>query len=222
LETSNIGIICLTRDNTERPWILFEAGALSKTVDKSRVCTLLFSLESTDLKGPLTNFQCTRFAKDDFRKLVSAINNVSGDAKLESAVMDNVFEMWWPQLERHISEILSTHDQTDEEPRRPDRDLLEEVLQLTRANLSRERRPHRIHHHDIEEFMHSLMECVMMCGSEDMSRTMLMRLHQPLKHLCYEAGEPELYKRCLMMLDERLHMAVDRSQQERHISSTKE
>jgi hypothetical protein len=56
LETSNIGIICLTRDNTERPWILFEAGALSKTVDKSRVCTLLFNLESTDLKGPLTNF----------------------------------------------------------------------------------------------------------------------------------------------------------------------
>ena len=71
LETSNIGIICLTRDNTERPWILFEAGALSKSVDKPRVCTLLFNLESTDLKGPLTSFQCTRFAKDNFRKLVA-------------------------------------------------------------------------------------------------------------------------------------------------------
>ena len=30
LESANIGIICLTRDNTEKPWILFEAGALSK------------------------------------------------------------------------------------------------------------------------------------------------------------------------------------------------
>ena len=28
LESSNIGIVCLTRDNTEKPWILFEAGAL--------------------------------------------------------------------------------------------------------------------------------------------------------------------------------------------------
>ena len=37
LETSNIGIICLTRDNTEKPWILFEAGALSKSLEKSRV-----------------------------------------------------------------------------------------------------------------------------------------------------------------------------------------
>ena len=33
LETSNIGVICLTRDNTEKPWILFEAGALSKSLE---------------------------------------------------------------------------------------------------------------------------------------------------------------------------------------------
>jgi hypothetical protein len=138
--------------------------------------------------------------------------------------MDSVFEMWWPRLEGKIAEILSTHYQSDEEPRRPDRDLLEEILQLTRANLSREPRPHRIHRHDIEELVHSLMECVMMCGSGDgeMSRAMLMQLRQPLKHLCYEAGEPELYKRCLMMLDERLHIAAGRSQHERHISSKKE
>lgn len=224
LETSNIGIICLTRDNTERPWILFEAGALSKSVDKSRVCTLLFNLESTDLKGPLTNFQCTRFAKEDFKKLVSTINNVSGDAKLESAVMDSVFEMWWPRLERQISEILSTHDQGGDEPRRPDRDLLEEILQLTRANLSREPRPRGLHRHDIEELMHSLMECMMMCGSEhgDMPRSILMNLEQPLKHLCYQAGHPELYKRWMMMSEGRIPMTVDRAQHERHILSKKE
>src|SRR3972149_2740732 len=43
-EASNIGIVCLTRDNTESPWILFEAGALAKQVGKARVCPLLFNL----------------------------------------------------------------------------------------------------------------------------------------------------------------------------------
>lgn len=41
LEESEIGILCLTRDNLNKPWILFEAGALSKNFGKAKVCTLL-------------------------------------------------------------------------------------------------------------------------------------------------------------------------------------
>lgn len=43
LDSSDIGIICLTKENLEKPWILFESGALSKNFEKSRVCTLLFN-----------------------------------------------------------------------------------------------------------------------------------------------------------------------------------
>jgi hypothetical protein len=206
LETSNIGIICLTRDNTERPWILFEAGALSKSVDKSRVCTLLFNLESTDLKGPLTSFQCTRFVKEDFQKLVSAINSLAGDAKLESAVMDSVFDMWWPRLERQIADILSTHAQRDEEPPRPDRDILEEILELTRASLSRSSRPPRIQRSDVTELIDGIMEFMMMFGPGhgELSHAMFRHLDRPLRHLCREAGMPELHERYRMLLEERL------------------
>jgi len=35
LDQSQVGVICLTRDNLEKPWILFEAGALSKSFDKA-------------------------------------------------------------------------------------------------------------------------------------------------------------------------------------------
>ncbi len=55
LDSSDIGIICLTKDNLDKPWILFESGALSKNFDKAHVCTLLFNVDTTDLKGPLTN-----------------------------------------------------------------------------------------------------------------------------------------------------------------------
>ena len=65
LEGAGIGILCLTRENLEAPWIMFEAGSLSKSLDTSRVCPILFGdLSTTDLKGPLTQFQAAKFNKD--------------------------------------------------------------------------------------------------------------------------------------------------------------
>jgi hypothetical protein len=43
LDAMSVGIICLTPENVEKPWILFEAGALSKAMgEKTRVCPYLF------------------------------------------------------------------------------------------------------------------------------------------------------------------------------------
>ena len=50
LENSSFGIFCLTRENLSKPWIMFEAGALSKKLDASKVCPILFGVDSTDLK----------------------------------------------------------------------------------------------------------------------------------------------------------------------------
>ncbi len=36
LEESDVGILCLTRNNLDKPWIIFEAGALSKNFGKSK------------------------------------------------------------------------------------------------------------------------------------------------------------------------------------------
>ena len=71
LEGVKVGIICLTPENLNRPWIVFEAGALSKTLDdKTRVCTyLLGDLRPEHVRAPLGMFQATRASKDDTRKL---------------------------------------------------------------------------------------------------------------------------------------------------------
>jgi hypothetical protein len=37
LHASTYGLICLTKDNINAPWINFEAGALGKSIDKARV-----------------------------------------------------------------------------------------------------------------------------------------------------------------------------------------
>jgi hypothetical protein len=75
LDQADVGIICLTAENLNSPWLLFEAGALSKKLGKSRVCTYLLELAPAQVPQPLGMFQHTVIGKDETRKLLEAINN---------------------------------------------------------------------------------------------------------------------------------------------------
>lgn len=70
LDSSSVGIICLTPENLESPWLHFEAGALAKH-ESGRAFTLLLGLEHKDVKHPLAIFQHTLPTKDDFQKLIA-------------------------------------------------------------------------------------------------------------------------------------------------------
>lgn len=147
LSSSNFGIICLTKDNTTRPWILFEAGALSKNVGQSRVCPVLFNVESSEITGPLINFQTTQFNKADFKELIRTINSNSEDFKLSTPILDAVFEQWWPELEEKVKTIIKNHASVEKQEKptkkeRSERDILDEILNLTR--LSTQQSPRRI------------------------------------------------------------------------------
>jgi hypothetical protein len=45
LAGTRFGILCLTRDNLNSPWLLFEAGGLAKTVEDTFVCPYLLVLQ---------------------------------------------------------------------------------------------------------------------------------------------------------------------------------
>jgi hypothetical protein len=136
LKGTNLGILCLTRENLEEPWIHFEAGALSKTVEKTFVCPYLFGLEPTDIKGPLVQFQATRAEQDDTRKLLQTINKALGDPRLDERRLDETFDVWWPKLKQNLDAV--PQGQQKQKPKRTVPDLLEEILTLTRQ-LTRER-----------------------------------------------------------------------------------
>lgn len=133
LEEASVGIVCLTKTNLQAPWLMFEAGALAKTVERSRVVPLLFEVQPSDIKGPLVQFQATEFSKKDIKKLVKTINSALGDRQLTTVVLDKVFEKWWPEFERNVNSVLMETDQTDNSPHRTDRDILEELLEISRA-----------------------------------------------------------------------------------------
>jgi hypothetical protein len=74
LANTTIGIICLTKENMLKPWILFESGALAKGISSSRVCTFLIDLKSTDIENPLAQFNHTKPNKGGVWELVRTIN----------------------------------------------------------------------------------------------------------------------------------------------------
>jgi hypothetical protein len=210
LESSNAGIICLTKDNITKPWILFEAGALSKNFGKANVCTILFNLDNADLTGPLTSFQATRFDKTDFKKLLTTINNTGSESKLESAVLNDVFEMWWPKLELKINEILKNHVEDTNNNIRSERDILEEVLELTRINSKRMPRRGEVSRSTIHRLIETIQEMqyrMMKYGGKE-SMMFMDELSNPIKELCMELDSPELYER-FMMNDKRMFMERD-------------
>lgn len=211
LESSEIGILCLTNTNTESPWILFEAGALSKSLDKARVCTVLFGLETTDLKGPLTVFQHTRFQKDDFRKLVKAINAAAGDSKLDDAVFDGVFEMWWPKLEEKVNAILGSHKTGDSASNRSERDILEEILELTRINARHKRSPREIPPEIIIELVEGIHRMMMMAGPRFRDPELMFPIERPLMMLAEFTGHPEL-RELVFSMRHRMDLIGDKSE----------
>lgn len=135
LETTNFGIFCLTPENINEPWILFEAGALSKALGSARVCPILYDFEPSALAGPLAQFQATKLQKEEMNKLLQSINKGLGEKALSATQLEESFLMWWPKLEGSIDKIPPT--KTTRNPERSDRDILVEILNTVR-NLSRQ------------------------------------------------------------------------------------
>jgi len=129
LEESVVGIICLTPENLKAPWILFETGALSKTIDKTFVCLYLFQVEPADISGPLVQFQFTKSNKDDTQKLITTINKALGKLALPEQNLYKAFEKWWPEFEKKLKDIPDIQVKKEE---RSDREILEEILDLVR------------------------------------------------------------------------------------------
>ncbi|MDI1355376.1 MAG: toll/interleukin-1 receptor domain-containing protein [bacterium] len=78
LESSKFGIICLTPENQNNPWIMFESGALSKTIAQTFVCPLLFEMNPSEIVGPLSQFQANQFDKDGLFRIINSINHALG------------------------------------------------------------------------------------------------------------------------------------------------
>jgi hypothetical protein len=207
LDESKIGIICLTKDNLQSPWIMFEAGALSKNIDTSKVCPLLFDVDPTDIQGPLIQFQAAKFTKEEMKKVVKMMNNELGELALATEVFENVFEMWWPKLNEKIESELIKPLKSNGKEVREERDILEEILTLTRGiSITRERvidrernmeRENNIHPQVIEDLVYSWSNIISAINQKDNTALIdfIEKLSQPLGYLINKADLPRSKQR---------------------------
>ena len=103
LEGTSFGILCITSENQREPWIIFEAGALSKTIDKSYVVPYLIGMKPTDVEQPLKQFQAIEANEQDTWKLIETIHMASGDKTRTIDDLKESFKMWWQKLSEQIA-----------------------------------------------------------------------------------------------------------------------
>lgn len=105
LEESEFGVLCVTEENLSAPWLLFESGALYKTVGRSFVCPYLLGLEPAQLTGPLAQFQAAKGDEQGTLALARSINNALSLRRLGDTVLATSFARSWPELEATLASI---------------------------------------------------------------------------------------------------------------------
>jgi hypothetical protein len=136
LHDATFGIVCLTRDNQTRPWINYEAGALSKVVgdNEARVATVLVDIASpAGVTGPLSAFQATQIHdRGQMKQLVRSLAKASDDTRSKEA-LDALVDLLWTSFASDVAEErLAASGEASTAPARKPEDMFGELLTLMR------------------------------------------------------------------------------------------
>jgi len=131
LKDSRFGIVCVTPENQHSPWLNFEAGAIAKDDDQSRVCTLLHDLKPAALTGPLASFQHRDLTKSGLLSIVRSMNDACTDAdRAKPEGLEIRFEKFWGDLDERLKLVPQLPGVPI--PKRDSADLMEEALERIR------------------------------------------------------------------------------------------
>jgi hypothetical protein len=130
LEGSDFGILCLTQDNVQSPWLLFEAGAIAKNFGAARVVPYL--IDDLVLTSPLNQFQHVRADHQGTLRLLESIHALR-EKPTQIDRLHRSFDRWWADLEQTLANLPgATRPAIDIS----DRNLLETIWQGVQALLN--------------------------------------------------------------------------------------
>jgi hypothetical protein len=109
LDSANFGILCLTPENLNAPWLLFAAGALWKSLQGSSVIPYSFRFAVNEIAFPLAQFQGVSTDETGTRALLRSINRLRQHS-LTDDDLNSVFSKWWPGLKTALDAIPDTAD----------------------------------------------------------------------------------------------------------------
>lgn len=103
LDEARTGIVFLTPENVNAPWIHFEAGALARALGNhdGDVFTYIYGFDPGKLAGPLSAYHSTVATKVDTQRLVHDLC-----AALKRKPPDETaYSAWWVKLEKALDNI---------------------------------------------------------------------------------------------------------------------
>ena len=114
LERADAGLVCITREALLSGWIHFEAGVLARAVRKKNartkrpaatLYTYLLGVEPAELKGPLAEFQSTRFDSEDTKRLCVAISASMARGAVARGDWEESFDRAWGGFKKDVDAI---------------------------------------------------------------------------------------------------------------------
>lgn len=106
LSTTDLAVICVTPENTESAWMLFEAGSLGK----SREARLwVYSPDSAmPSSSPLRQFQCVTADEEGTRALVASIAAKVLPSEARLGFLTRQFDRCWPDLRMILEQVRAS------------------------------------------------------------------------------------------------------------------
>ncbi len=106
LDASDFGVVCLTPENREAPWIMFEAGALAKRVGDARVVPYLIGMDPSGIGNtPLASFQAKVADKAGTFDVLTAMNTALQSGRRTTEQLQRSFSSNWERLLKQLESL---------------------------------------------------------------------------------------------------------------------
>ncbi len=102
VKQSEFAIVCLTKSNINSPWLLYEAGYLTRS-GKTYLCPYLIDVAISDMaRSPLHRYQARTADKMGTLNLIRHINKAQREKTIPESVLIKSFNVFWPKLKQTL------------------------------------------------------------------------------------------------------------------------
>lgn len=137
LRDATFGIVCVTPENLERPWLSFEAGALANQAERSRVVPVVFGMSKENLPSPLNGFNAVDLNEEGFLRLIESIHEAR-KVSTKWAIVEASAHRLWPDVQADLKMIAAPADDAAPAPGFDIEGALKEMRGLLRDLVDRQ------------------------------------------------------------------------------------
>lgn len=132
LKKASAGIVIITPHNKDKPWILYEAGAMAVSYEDKRVVPLLVDIKKSDIEAPLGTLNAKELKKEELKKLILEFNRAF--TEVDKDTCESYFDSFYDEFEEKIKNV--DKEKTPVNAGRTQEQKVDEILNTVR-NLDR-------------------------------------------------------------------------------------